>query len=345
MKRLSKILVLFLAFGLLLAGCGSKGDAADTGKVIAKVNGEEIHEKTFDDWYMRTMALTLGIDMTKEIDEQTKSFLDSYKLSYLASYTSQKVLVQEAEKAGVKIEDKAIDDYIKNLQASYGEDDAGFEEVLKMMGFTKASIRDYIGEQMMIQGLYEKKTEHITQGDITAQEYYDQHPSEFTTKESRAVRHILVEKEEEAKDIIKELDQGADFTKLAQEKSLDTGSKDSGGVIGSFDEDGNYVPEFKDATFALAKVGDYTKEPVKSDYGYHVIILDEITPAGKKAFADVEQDIVSKIIYEAKDNFFENYYNEVVDQATIEYSEGYDPMEAYKKDDAATNEGSEGAAQ
>jgi len=334
MKFRNKILILTLVLGLLLVGCKGKNNEAsepDTSQVIAWVNGEEIREKTFNDWYMRTMALTLGIDMTQEIDEQTQSFIDAYRLSYLASYTAQRVLVQEAEKAGIKVEDSTIDEYIKNLQISYGEDDAGFEEVLRMMGFTRQSIRDYIGEQMMIQGLYEKKTEHINQGEITAREYYDQHPSEFVTKEKRAVRHILVDTEEEAKEIIKELDGGADFTKLAQEKSKDTGSKDSGGVIGAFDEDGNYVQEFKDATFALAKVGDYTKEPVKSAYGYHVIILDEITPGGMKAFEDVEAAIESELIYQAKDNYFENYYQEVVENAEIKYAEGFDPMEAYGK--------------
>jgi len=342
MKRLSTILILTLAAAMFLTGCGSKEakPAADDSKVICTVNGEEIHEKTYNDWYMRTMALSMGIDLTEEMDESTQAMVDSYRIGYLTSYAGQRVLIQEAVKLGVTVNETDVEAYVKDLQTSYNVDDAGFTDVLKTMGFTPETIRDYIREQMMIQGLYEKKTESITQGDITAEAYYEQHPSQFTIKEQRTVRHILVETEDEAKAIIQSLDGGADFTALVKEKSKDAGSVESGGVIGPFDTDGNYVQEFIDGTFSLAKVGDYTKKPVKTAYGYHIIVLDEITPASTKTLEEVRSAIEDEILWDARDAAFEEHYNQLIESADIKYSEGFDP---YAQTDAAQSDNPSGS--
>lgn len=344
MKRLSKILILTLTAAMLLTGCGGSKEAkpaADDSKVICTVNGEEIHEKTYNDWFMRTMALSMGIDLSKEIDESTQAMVDSYRLGYLTSYAGQRALIQEANSMSVTVNETDVEAYVKDLQTSYNVDDAGFLEVLKTMGFTPETIRDYIREQMMIQGLYEKKTESITQGNVTVEEYYEQHPSQFTTKEQRTVRHILVDTEEEAKEIIKSLDGGADFAGLVKEKSKDTASIESGGVIGPFDTDGNYVQEFIDGTFGLAEVGDYTTTPVKTAYGYHIIILDEIIPANTKTIEEVRSTIEDEILWDTRDAAFEEYYNQLIESADIKYSEGFDP---YAQKGAATEETQSGDA-
>lgn len=80
--------------------------------------------------------------------------------------------------------------------------------------------------------------------------------------------HILVEKFSEAQQIIEQLKKGADFAKLAQEKSTD-GSRRRGGDLGEFGR-GVMVKEFEGAAFALEK-GQITQEPVKSQFGYHII--------------------------------------------------------------------------
>ncbi|GEM_PF-849498 len=328
MKRLSKILILTLVVGMLLTGCGSSKETetpGDTSQVIATVNGEEIHEQTYNDWFMRTMALSMGLDLSKELDASTQSMVDSYRLGYLTSYTGQRILIQEAKDLGVTVSETDVEAYVKDLQTSYNVDDAGFVEVLKTLGFTPETIRDYIREQMMIQGLYTKKTEGITQGDLTAEEYYAQNPSEFETKEQRTVRHILVETEEEAKGIIQSLEGGADFAALVKEKSKDAGSVESGGVIGPFDTDGNFVQEFIDGTFALETVGEYTKVPVKTAYGYHIIVLDEVIPASTKTLEEVKSTIEDEILWDTRDAAFEAHYNELVESADIKYTDGFDP--------------------
>ncbi|MBI2961067.1 MAG: peptidylprolyl isomerase [Betaproteobacteria bacterium] len=102
---------------------------------------------------------------------------------------------------------------------------------------------------------------------------YERVKSQTSGSEYKA-RHILVEKEAEAKDIIARLKKNPKaFESLAREKSRDSGSKIRGGDLGWFDP-GRMVPEFGAALAALAK-GKFTVDPVKSQFGYHVILLED----------------------------------------------------------------------
>lgn len=96
----------------------------------------------------------------------------------------------------------------------------------------------------------------------------------FEPAEERRARHILVETEEEAREIIASLGDGADFSELASEKSRDPGSGRNGGDLGFFGR-GMMVAPFEEAAFSL-DVGDFTEDPVESQFGWHVIMLDEV---------------------------------------------------------------------
>jgi peptidyl-prolyl cis-trans isomerase C len=98
---------------------------------------------------------------------------------------------------------------------------------------------------------------------------YEAEVAKIVPEEEVHAAHILVETEDEAKAIIKQLDDGGDFAKLAEEKSKDPGSGKMGGDLGFFTK-GKMIKEFEDAAFAL-EPGKYTETPVKSQYGYHVI--------------------------------------------------------------------------
>lgn len=109
-------------------------------------------------------------------------------------------------------------------------------------------------------------------------------------------RHILVKEEAEAKQIIADLAKGGDFAKIAQEKTQDPGSKDTGGEL-DWSEAEVYVEPFGMALKSLKK-GETTKEPVKTNYGYHVIELQDVRtkpfPEFDAVKAQVEQSMASK---------------------------------------------------
>lgn len=113
-------------------------------------------------------------------------------------------------------------------------------------------------------------TEKVSDADVKAR--YDEVIKEFPAGPEVRARHILVKTEDEAKAIIKELDGGADFATLAKEKSTGP-SGPRGGDLGFFGK-GQMVPSFDKAVFALEK-GKHSKEPVKSNFGWHVIKVED----------------------------------------------------------------------
>src|SRR5262245_45547607 len=130
-------------------------------------------------------------------------------------------------------------------------------------------------------------------GDIELKAEYDRIKATLTGSEYKA-RHILVEKESEAKDIIAKLkkDPSAVAT-LATERSTDQGSKDRGGDLGWIDL-GRMVPEFSAAVSALEK-GQFTDEPVKTQFGYHVILLEDEKPIEAPPLDDVKVQLTQQI--------------------------------------------------
>lgn len=102
-------------------------------------------------------------------------------------------------------------------------------------------------------------------------------------------RHILVKTKEEADAVIKELESGKSFEEVANEKTTDPSGKGSGGDLGYFSA-GQMVPEFEKAAFAL-NPGEYTKEPVKSQFGYHVIKVEDKRQQPPPAFDTVKEQV------------------------------------------------------
>lgn len=123
---------------------------------------------------------------------------------------------------------------------------------------------------------------------------------EKAEREEVHARHILVKTEAEAKAIIAELDKGADFADLANKDSIDTSAK-SGGDLGYFGRD-DMVKEFADAAFTLP-AGQYTKTPVKTQFGWHVIKVEDRRLKAPPSFEEARQELsqqVARDVVEAK---------------------------------------------
>ena len=120
---------------------------------------------------------------------------------------------------------------------------------------------------------------------------YDKLKAKLGNKEYNT-RHILVETEAEAKDIIAQLGKKAKFEKLAA-KSKDTGSAAQGGSLG-WAVPGNFVPEFANALLNLKK-GEYTKEPVQSQFGWHVIKLDDTRDLKVPSYEEVKPQLQQRL--------------------------------------------------
>ena len=166
----------------------------------------------------------------------------------------REILAQEAKKKGM--------DKNPNIQ--------GQIELAKQAVLIRAYLSDYV------------KANPISEAQLKAE--YDVIKNNLGSTEYKS-RHVLVEKEEEAKAIIAKLDKGEKFSELAKQ-SKDPGSKDKGGELG-WSSPAAYVKPFGEALTKLKK-GEYTKTPVQSDFGYHVIQHDDSRPANPPPFDQVK---------------------------------------------------------
>jgi peptidyl-prolyl cis-trans isomerase C len=141
-------------------------------------------------------------------------------------------------------------------------------------------------QAVLVRALFESevKANPITDADL--QKQYEDFKKSMGENEYKA-RHILVDKEEDAKSLIAELGKGGDFAKLAKDKSKDPGSKDNGGDL-DWGPGARYVKPFSDALASLKK-GETTKAPVKTDFGFHVIRLDDVRPLKVPGFDELKE--------------------------------------------------------
>jgi peptidyl-prolyl cis-trans isomerase C len=152
-------------------------------------------------------------------------------------------------------------------------------DIMRQSVLANAYVQDFI------------KTNAVTDEMLKAE--YERIKTTVTGTEYKA-RHILVEKESDAKAIIAKLKKDpAAFEKLAKEKSKDTGSGANGGELGWFDVS-RMVPEFGAAVSTLEK-GKITDEPVKTQYGYHVIQMEDSRPVEPPPFDDVKANLAQQL--------------------------------------------------
>ncbi len=211
----------------------------------------------------------------------------------------QQVVMDKILNDKYEVSDKEVQKQYDTYAKQYGDQMAA---VLEANGLTEETFKQNIRFNL----LQEKAKAEVKVSDKEVKEYYDQASQELHA------RHILVATEEEAKEIVKELKNGGDFAKIAKEKSTDTASAAEGGDLGWFSV-GAMVKEFNDAAYALEP--KTISEPVKSDYGYHIIEVlekrdvkdygtleekkDEITEAIRNQKADWPT-IQAKLVKDAK---------------------------------------------
>ena len=146
-------------------------------------------------------------------------------------------------------------------------------------------------QSVLIRELFADFQKKNPPSEADAKAEYERVKAQQSGTEYRA-RHILVEKEEDAKRLIAEIKAGAKFEDLAKKNSKDPGSAENGGDL-DFAKPDTYVPEFGKAMMALKK-GEMTPEPVKSQFGWHIIRLDETREAQFPAFDDVKAQLMQR---------------------------------------------------
>ncbi|WP_203248684.1 peptidylprolyl isomerase [Sporosarcina beigongshangi] len=217
--------------------------------------------------------------ITSKIGDITKNeFYEEMKIAggeqILLQMTVEKVLNDK-----YKVSDQDVEDKFKEIEEQYGE---GLDTVLAQQGLTKETLKKQLRFELL-------NNEAVTEDIEVSAEEIAQRGKELNTE--LHVRHILVEDEETALEVIKKLEGGAAFADLAKEFSTDPGSKDNGGEYEWFGF-GKMVPEFWSAAYNLEP--SQISEPVQSSHGFHIIeTLGKRDLEGDKA-TKVDEDKVRK---------------------------------------------------
>ncbi len=165
--------------------------------------------------------------------------------------------------------------------------------------------KEKLQDQPQVQRALDRARDQVLQNAILTREIgptvtdaalHAKYDAEYANKpgeEEVHARHILVPTEDEAKKVIAELDKGADFAALAKQESKDPGAQ-NGGDLGFFKK-GDMVPEFAAAAFAL-QPGKYTETPVKTQFGYHIIKVEERKVSPPPTFDEVKAELRQQII-------------------------------------------------
>jgi len=171
---------------------------------------------------------------------------------------------------------------------------------------------EMVRETVLVRTLFDNFQKNIKISDADAKAEYDKVKKENAGTEYSA-RHILVDSEDEAKKLLADLKAGAKFEDLAKKSSKDTGSAENGGDLG-FAKPDTYVPEFAAALAKLQK-GQTTDAPVKTQFGYHIIKLEDTRSAQFPAFEEIKAQVVQHLTQQK----LQDYQQKLRDSAKTDY--------------------------
>ncbi len=312
--RTIRPLALAAAAVVAVAGCSSTttGDgevpavAATVGDV--EISGERI-EEIVD---LQSAAL----EDTPE-EEQADARLNAARQALSAEIQLRAVEAAVEERFGLDIPDEDVDAALEaQIEAQGGQE--AFDQLAEDSGLSSEDARGFARDNAYVTVLVEYiQAQLADEGGVTDQqlrEQYEAAPEQFQTSE---VRHILVDTEEEAQDVLARLEAGEDFGALAEELSNDPGSAANGGALGEAPR-GSYVQPFSDAIYSEdTEIGEVVG-PVESQFGFHVLIVDARTTP---AFEDVREQLEAQLVGAQFNDFLETVFAEVEVEVDPYYGE------------------------
>ena len=224
--------------------------------------------------------------------------LVSLRGKMLDDLISSKLLSQEARRRKIVVAPKDIDDLIAQTRKRFATE-ADFNKWLTSRGVSLGQLRTILTDESAMDELTAQITSDVTVSDADVAKYYRENPEDFTIEPAVKAQHILLAinpsasaadkaaVRKRAQNLIDQLKKGADFAALAKTNSDDQSNKDQGGQLPPF-ERGTMVKPFEDAAFA-AKKGDIVG-PVETQFGFHIIKINEVLPQKIVDLADVKDD-------------------------------------------------------
>ncbi len=302
------LLALLMAFALI--GCGNDEEEELSSDAIAVVNGEEISRETFEQvlaMYQVGYEAEFGEDVWEMTIESGETVLEALKQEVSQILILEQLVIQRAQEQDLSVSEEEIDAAME----PYMEDEA-------LVGLMEDGTLDeeFIRGQLKKELYAEKYQEwYLSENEVTeeeVEEFYEENKEAFEILQVQA-RHILVNDEALAQELIDRIEEGESFEELAMEYSTD-GSAAGGGDLGYFGR-GEMVGPFDEAAFSQ-EVGEVSEEPVETQFGYHIILVEDRIDE-TETLEEVRDNIRSHI----RSQRFQTHMSELFEEADIERTE------------------------
>ena len=356
--RGKKLLTTLAVSAVLFAGCGLK-----SGEAIIKVNNQNITQGQFDAEFDKQagngIAKALGID----VKDDKNSFLYMLIKDRVVNELIVKALLnQEMQKRGIEVTNKDVDDAVKEIIDKVGSKEQ-LDALLKQNGISNSQFKKDLKEEVKMKKLA-KELGSSNVSDAEAKKLYNDNISKFKHPDKVRASHILISvnpqeieevvksdpnnknidetavkakvaaevqaKEAKANQILAEAKKNpTQFAKLAKENSEDTATANKGGDLGFFAAK-EMVPEFSKAAFSM-KPNTISDKPVKTQFGYHIIMVTDRSAAGQDPFEKVKPSIKAYLENQKQIELIDKLTESLKKSAKIEYiNTSYDPANIQK---------------
>ncbi len=314
----------------VMATEGASDSNNTEGEIAAVVNGEKITVRELDQYanlQQLIMSLYQNNQQFAQLLLQTEAgqdLLNEYRKTKMDSMITKELLKMEAKKRNIELTEQEKNDMfeqqLNSIKQSNNFTDEQLLSALNQQGVSsleeyKTMFLEGNRENLLINKLMMEVTNNVSVSDEQAKEYYDNNKNQYEYDEQVNASHILVKSEEKAKEVMNKLNDGKDFAKLAEEYSQGPSAKE-GGKIGFF-EKGDMVPEFEEKAFDM-KIGEISDDPVKTDYGYHIIKINDKKESGVASFEEVKNNIKQNLANQKRQSAWDDFVNELRENAEIE---------------------------
>ena len=326
--------LLLLPSILAIYGCGGELPQG----AVAQVGQSLVSQDQFDK--LEAAYQSAGrVPDKKTQSEEYRTFQQS-----LAQYLVMlEVLRQEAPKLGVKVTEKDVQAMVAEIEDMFQGDQARFDQALEKQKLTLDQFKESLRERLLIDEMKAAVTQDVTVTEDEVKTYYDTHKGDYTEAEVRETRHILISPfataaggagtitptegdweaaKVEAEKVRSEIQNGADFATEARKYSDDDATSDAGGELGNIVR-GQMVPEFEEAVFGLKK-GELSR-PVRTEYGYHLIQVTDITPEAQLPYDEEKEKIRSSLLAQRQSETWDAWLQGMEDKLGVVYKSGFAP--------------------
>jgi foldase protein PrsA len=308
---------------LLLTACGEQKVPAGA---IAAVGGGVVTQDQYDQIWKQAEAQYKSQAGAPPFPSPGTTQFKQLRASIVNYLVQNEVIKEKAKELGVSITDKEYQAKLKTIVQQVGGQKK-LDKLLKQQSVTM----DQLKVQLMAQMLQDKVQQKVYSGIKVTQEqiqkYYNDpaNKAQFNTPESVDARHILVKTKAEAEKVraLLEADNtDANWKKVAAQYSTDPGSKNNGGSLGNFPK-GRMVKPFENAAFGL-EINEIS-QPVKTQFGYHIIEVTKKTPASKQTLDQAKATIEQQLKYQKQATAWEDWLKQAMKDAGVVYAGGFSP--------------------